>query len=783
MNKKMNFINRFLEVPCWNFSLLAVAFIYIFPIILFAQNDKAKQKIEIKNSGSMPGQSPLQIQKEQVLPVPLAACSDLGAENGWSSWVGNEGYHQRGGSLTPTFFGPIAPPIAPRFNLTGGAGIDPCTQGTLGPPVPLVCPGFGNASIQLGQPNANGMDGGCANNPPYPGVGVGAAGNGCSEQLKYPLTVTAQDTNFIYAYALVLENPPSGHTASEAPFAEIYILDALGDTVNCSHRKYTADLAGGVGPGFFLASCTGSTPPGYPPNGMIVSYKPWTTEGINLSAYIGQNLTVVITNSDCARGGHYCYSYWDFSCESTANSVSYCVGNPVTITAPTNPAIAYNYQWYQNGNLYTGPPSGITQSITPIPQPGDTFVVQIKQPSGCNFWMSFVPQPTILTASTTTTPESCGNNNGTATANVTTGSSPYAYNWSPSGGNSSVATGLSAGNYSVIITDAAGCSSSNTVTVTASGNLTASTTATPASCGNNNGTATANVTTGNSPYTYNWSPSGGNSSAATGLSAGNYSVIITDASGCSNISAVTVAATGSVTATAGPPSSICPGTSASLSASGNGAYLWNNGSTASSITISPSVTTTYSVTVTNGSCLSVALATITVIPPPVAAFASGAPCAGTATSLTDGSLAVTGDPIASWNWSMPAGNPAAATSPNASTLYGAAGTHTVTLIITSQYGCKDTISQQVLVYSPPVANFSAPDSGCVPICVNYADLSTSTDGTVSSWQWSFPGAVTTISGSSTPQNICYNTPGNYGVSLIVTTTFGCKDSITLPMIE
>lgn len=168
---------------------------------------------------------------------------------------------------------------------------------------------------------------------------------------------------------------------------------------------------------------------------------------------------------------------------------------------------------------------------------------------------------------------------------------------------------------------------------------------------------------------------------------------------------------------------------------------------------------------------------------PTAAFTPTSPCLGTPTALVDGSLAQSGDPIVSWNWSMPGGVPATATSSNASTLYSAAGLHSVTLVVSSQQGKADTITQQVIVYNPPVANFSVPNSGCAPVCANYTDLSTSMDGTINSWQWSFPGGSPATSSSTNPPNICYNTIGSYSATLTIITNYGCKDSLTLKSVD
>ena len=112
-------------------------------------------------------------------------------------------------------------------------------------------------------------------------------------------------------------------------------------------------------------------------------------------------------------------------------------------------------------------------------------------------------------------------------------------------------------------------------------------------------------------------------------------------------------------------------------------------------------------------------------------------------------------------------------------LYTTPGTYTVTLIVTTAQGCKDTVDNPVTIHTPPVANFSGPIEGCAPICNNYTDLSTCIDGTIASWQWSFPGGYPAFASSENPQNICYNSAGTFGASLIITSNYGCKDSIDI----
>ena len=135
------------------------------------------------------------------LPITNSSCSGLGVDNGWGAWQARTG-SIAAGVITWDAAGWVAP-ASPRFNLTSGSGIDACTPGpnAASPSLPVVCPGFGNASIQIGQLQTNGALGNCGTTvqvlpPPVPPQ---LMPGGCVEQLTYPLTVTASDTNFVYS--------------------------------------------------------------------------------------------------------------------------------------------------------------------------------------------------------------------------------------------------------------------------------------------------------------------------------------------------------------------------------------------------------------------------------------------------------------------------------------------------------------------------------------------------------------------------------------------------------
>lgn len=217
---------------------------------------------------------------------------------------------------------------------------------------------------------------------------------------------------------------------------------------------------------------------------------------------------------------------------------------------------------------------------------------------------------------------------------------------------------------------------------------------------------------------------------------------------------------------------ICTGQTTTLTASGGTSYSWSTGQTTSSITVSPTATTNYAVTASTGTCVGTATVTVTVVLPPTATFISSPVCLGNTTTLTGSSVSPINDSITSWSWTMPGGNPASAITSTATTFYLTAGMHPVTLVVTTEVGCKDTMEQQVLVYTPPVANFSSSQN---TNGFSFNDSSTSTDGSITSWDWFFPGGTPSTSTLQNPVNILYPS-GAHNACLMVTSTYGCKDT-------
>ncbi len=155
----------------------------------------------------------------------------------------------------------------------------------------------------------------------------------------------------------------------------------------------------------------------------------------------------------------------------------------------------------------------------------------------------------IVVSSTITIPTCYGQSNGTIFTSINGGSSPFSYSWN-NGAVSPNLTNISSGSYSVYITDINSCTGSATFTVAQPSKVEGSTTTISPGCSGIDGIASVIAIGGTGSYSYLWSASAGSqtTATATGLSPGNYSVIITDANGC----------TGSANATVGNSTVVLP---------------------------------------------------------------------------------------------------------------------------------------------------------------------------------------------------------------------------------
>ena len=275
--------------------------------------------------------------------------------------------------------------------------------------------------------------------------------------------------------------------------------------------------------------------------------------------------------------------------------------------------------WLQNGTVI-----GTNPNIQVCPSTTTNYVAQgiYTICNGTQITVSDTLTVNVLSALQTniavTQTINCNNgNNGSALVNVVSGNNPITYQWS-NGTTAASANGLSAGTYTVTVTDATGCTNSLSITHTNPPPLL------PGApviqhvlCnGGNNGTIAVSPSGGTQPYTYAWS-NGSSNSSITGLTAGNYSVTITDVKGCTTqIINIAVNQPLPLVVQLAGQNILCNGASTgSINSNvqgGNGSYnfLWSNGSTNSNLNIIAAGT--YTVTVTdNNNCTSSATCMIT----------------------------------------------------------------------------------------------------------------------------------------------------------------------------
>ncbi len=221
---------------------------------------------------------------------------------------------------------------------------------------------------------------------------------------------------------------------------------------------------------------------------------------------------------------------------------------------------------------------------------------------------------------------------------------------------------------------------------------------------------------------------------------------------------------------------ICAGGNVTLTASGGATYLWwNTANTTSTWTVNPIVTTSYIVEVKDiYGCSDTAKATVALFPKPVTDFSPNDVCINQSTNFSDFSSIPVGT-ITGWSWDFGDGT-ALVFNQNPSHFYASLGTFPVTLIVTSNHGCKDTLSKNVVVHPLPLAQFSSNDA-CTGSIVPLTDLS-SISGTdiIQLWLWNF-GDNLPNSNNQNPFHL-YADTGSYTVSLLVISNFGCANSVS-----
>jgi gliding motility-associated-like protein len=567
-----------------------------------------RERNYILNKYHIPVNQPADVMRGPISSPLATACNNVDFENGnYTGWTGYIGYNANSSAaLTSTAagistLGLNSPETSCSYHTLVTTGTDP--NGNF----PMLDPGGGAYALRLGGENINYY---------YGGSCTGGSGGMCGgETIQTSFPVTTANAMFTYKYAVVLNS--ATHNPGEMPYFRAEVLNAAGTALPCLQ--------------YYIQSTNGVVPAGFIDNGAGVYYCNWTSNSLNLLAYVGQTLTVRFTAAGCIYGAHFGYAYVDCTCgpvQVLASTPEVCLGGTLTLTAPpVSPGNTYQWSTLPSGTAgIVGSSTG--QSV--VINANGTYEVTVTQGPGCTYKIdtaiAFYPLPVV-----TITPKNAScvpGNDGTATANVTGGNTPYTYSWSPgapAGQGTNVITGLGAGTYTCLVTTTNGCTASQTVVITqASGHPAATFTTTPASCSPGaDGTANATPSGGTAPYTYTWSPApgGGQGTAnVTGLSAGTYTLSMTDVNGCIGSSTVVITQPGGPTTTQANTNVTCfGGTDGTATVAGSGGtapltYTWAPGNPTGQGTTSVTglAAGTYTCTVKdNKGCAVVATVTIT----------------------------------------------------------------------------------------------------------------------------------------------------------------------------
>jgi len=155
---------------------------------------------------------------------------------------------------------------------------------------------------------------------------------------------------------------------------------------------------------------------------------------------------------------------------------------------------------------------------------------------------------------------------------------------------------------------------------------------------------------------------------------------------------------------------------------------------------------------------------------PNADFNANNACSKKPATFTDISTTAAGS-INGWSWNF--GDLGTSIAQNATHAYNSPGSYTVTHVVFSSNGCKDTIKKPVEIYFLPQALFYQ-NTPCVGNATQFVDSSKTESGSLIAWGWNFGDNST--SGIQNPTH-AYSSASNYTVSLVVTSSFGCKDTV------
>jgi Secretion system C-terminal sorting domain len=238
----------------------------------------------------------------------------------------------------------------------------------------------------------------------------------------------------------------------------------------------------------------------------------------------------------------------------------------MTFTPGTSPMNTFEWSTGENTATITGLTSG-------------SYYCEVIDNLGCKKREYITVDPNGISVTGATTNVDCFGNNSGAVNLTITGMTPTSFTWS-NGQTTQNASGLVAGTYSVIIEDASGCQITRNFDITEPNQLLLNMTPVSPGCGLTNGSIMASVAGGVSPYTYNWVGQAATTNLLLNVASNAYTLIVTDANGCTIQKTKNLNDMGSPELTATIHNTDCNAFNGAIGLNSNSpSIIWSNGNT------------------------------------------------------------------------------------------------------------------------------------------------------------------------------------------------------------
>lgn len=196
---------------------------------------------------------------------------------------------------------------------------------------------------------------------------------GLEESLSYTLTVDSTNALLIWRFAVVLQNPLSGHLKYEEPRFKVSLIDQHGDTIpDCANYDVYASDATINGFQTYYKS-----------NNNPIFWRDWTAVGANLLPYLGQTVTIEFMAADCTHQNHFGYAYFVAECHPMYIAMQYCSGDTkAKLIAPEG---FEKYVWKDSANVTVGSTRALEVAD---PKEGSKYNCLLTSATGCTVSLS-----------------------------------------------------------------------------------------------------------------------------------------------------------------------------------------------------------------------------------------------------------------------------------------------------------------------------------------------------------------------------------------------------------